>query len=115
MPPFAKKLNESAKKDEVKQSGKEQGNEKTGVPSSLFISWKPSFQGKDLSHLLTNKTKTFFELFEKYNVTEYSSNSPKAHVNTLEVVNGAVANLQISHQYTILFFSASTDLWNSIP
>ena len=45
------------------------------------------FEGKDLSHFVTNKTKTFFELFGIHDVTEYCSDSLRSHVNTLKVVN----------------------------
>lgn len=45
------------------------------------------FEGKDLSHFVTNKTKTFFELFGIHDVTEYCSDSLRSHVNALKVVN----------------------------
>ncbi|XP_073979047.1 uncharacterized protein [Rhodnius prolixus] len=43
-----------------------------------------------ISHFVTQKTKTFFELFEIYDVTEYCSDSLRSHVNALKVVNDAV-------------------------
>lgn len=45
------------------------------------------FEGKDLSHFVTNKTKTFFELFGIHDATEYCSDSLRSQVNALKVVN----------------------------
>ncbi|GBM99756.1 hypothetical protein AVEN_268025-1 [Araneus ventricosus] len=45
------------------------------------------FEGKDLSHFVTIKAKTFFELFGIHDVTEYCSDSLRSHVNALKAVN----------------------------
>lgn len=45
------------------------------------------FKRKDQSHLVTNKTKTFFELFEIHDVTKYCGDSIKNYLNALKVVN----------------------------
>ncbi|CAH1115349.1 unnamed protein product [Psylliodes chrysocephalus] len=45
------------------------------------------FEGKDLSHFITSKTKIIFELFGIHNVTEYCSDSLRSQVDALEVVN----------------------------
>ncbi|GBN42946.1 hypothetical protein AVEN_13667-1 [Araneus ventricosus] len=45
------------------------------------------FEGKDLSHFVTNKTKTVFELFGIRDATEYCSDSLRSHVNALKAVS----------------------------
>lgn len=45
------------------------------------------FEGKYLSHFVTNKKKMFFELFGIHDVTEYCSDSLRSHVNALKFVN----------------------------
>lgn len=42
------------------------------------------FEGKDLSHFVTDITKSFFELFGIHDVT---CDSLRSHVNALKVVN----------------------------
>ncbi|GBN54102.1 hypothetical protein AVEN_69433-1 [Araneus ventricosus] len=45
------------------------------------------FEGKDLSHFVSNKTKMFFELFVIHGVTEYFSDSLRSHVDALKAAN----------------------------
>ncbi|XP_073986719.1 uncharacterized protein [Rhodnius prolixus] len=69
---FAKQLNMSQR-------------EFKGMKRVVDFTWK-----EKTSHFVTQKTKTFFELFEIYDVTEYCSDSLRSHVNALKVVNDAV-------------------------